>query len=199
MIKCIIFDLGNVIVKNNPLKACRKLSKNCPTDSDEVGWFAPKKMRRLIDTGKAGSRELYRIAGRKLGITITQKSFERIITDIFTPNKPVQQIARKLSVKYKLLLLSNSNSLHYNHEKKNLPVLKLFSHHIVSYKVRSMKPSRKIYAEAVRKSGCSAGECVLIDDRQENAAGARKAGLKAIQYTKPAKLRQSLKNLGVKI
>lgn len=194
-----MFDLGNVIVKNNPLKACRKLSKNCPTDIDQVGWFAPKKMHRLIDTGKASSRQLYRIAVKKLGITMTQKLFEMIITDIFTPNKPVQQIAKRLSGKYKLLLLSNTNSLHHNHVKKNFPVLKLFTHHIVSYKVGSMKPGRKIYAEAVRKSGCSAGECVLIDDREENIAGARKAGMKAIQYTTPAKLRQSLKNLGVKI
>ena len=197
-IKCVIFDLGDVLVHNNPARACRKLSHNCALSHDEVAWFASKSVHQQLDTGHISNRSLYKIAVKNLKLKISQKKFEQVFTDIFTNNVPVQTLARKLAKNYKLLLLSNTNSIHFNHIKKNFPVIKLFKSLILSYKVRSMKPSLPIYKIAIKKSGFDANNCVFVDDRKENIIAARKTGLKAVHYIGISKLRTDLRKLGVK-
>ena len=199
MIKCVIFDLGDVIVRNNPARTCKKLVKNCTAIHDEVAWFAPKKFHKLIDAGKVSSYELYKIAAKNLGVKgLTHKRFREAFADIFTNNKPVQKLARQLSKNYRLLLLSNTNTIHFAHLKKRFPIMRLFRHSILSYKVGHLKPQSRIYRIAVKKSGARAGECLFIDNTKANVTGARKAGLKAVQYTTTAKLKKDLKRLRVK-
>ena len=200
MIKCIIFDLGDVLVHNNPRKACERISNHCPLNPDEVGWFAPEHVHKLMDTGKITKRDLYRQAVKNLGLKgISQKKFESIYADIFTNNKPVQSLALKLSKNYKLVLLSNTDPIHFEHIKNSFPILSAFSRHVVSYKVGFVKPSRQIYLAALKTSGCKASECVFVDDKMINVLGARKLGINAMRYKTPAKLKSDLKKLGVKV
>lgn len=191
--------MGDVLVKNNPTRACERLVKVCPLRHEEVAWFAPRKVHGLLDKGRIGSRELYGYAAKNLKAkNLTYKKFMRVFPDIFTANRPVQMLARKLRRHYSLLLLSNTNAIHFNHIRKKFPILRIFRHFVLSYKVGHVKPERQIYTAAVRKSGYKAGECVFIDNEQRNVAGARKAGLKAIRYTSDSKLKADLKKLGVK-
>ena len=200
MIKCIIFDLGDVLVHNNPIHACKRLAKHCPLTPNEVAWFAPPYVHKLLDTGKINNRDLYRLAVKNLGLKkIPQKRFETIFADIFTNNKPVQEIARKLSRNYRLLLLSNTNAIHFNHIKKKFPILRIFKHHIVSYKVCYTKPEKQIYRIALKKSRCKPEECIFIDNTKMNTTAATKLGMAGIHYTTNRKLKADLKKLGVKV
>src|SRR3989338_2170720 len=133
-IKCIMFDLGDVIVKNNPDKVCRRLAKSCPLTPDEVAWFAPEEVHELIDTGKMSSRELYLLAVKNLGLKrVSQKKFEQIFGDMFTNNIPVQKIAKKLIDNYRLVLVSNTNEIHFQNIRKNFPIIKIFDAIVLSY------------------------------------------------------------------
>lgn len=200
MVKCIMFDLGDVIVRNNPRRACMRLSKYCPVGVDEVEWFAPKKFHLLMDTGKLTKRQLYSAAVRNLKLEkVSQKKFEQIYADIFTDNPPVQDIARKLKKNYKLMLLSNTDAIHFEHMLRTFPILKIFEHHVVSYKVGYKKPHIKIFQAALKKCGHPARECIFIDDKKANILGAKKAGMKAIHYRSPSQLRADLRKLGVKL
>tara|TARA_Y100000310_G_scaffold210977_1_gene211679 strand:+ start:10171 stop:10719 length:549 start_codon:yes stop_codon:yes gene_type:complete len=181
------------------MRACKRLAKHCPLTPDEVAWFAPKRMHKLMDTGKISKKKLYQQAVKNLGLkNITQKRFEEIYANIFTSNKPVQDLVKKLSKNYKLLLLSNTDDIHFTHVKKKFPILKLFKHLIVSYEVGYVKPSKQIYEEALKKSGFAAKECVFIDDHKENVPGAKKLGIKGLHYTTAAKLKKDLKSYGAK-
>ncbi len=200
MIKCVIFDLGNVIVKNNPSKASRRLAKYCRIAkfTRDTLFVAPWKLQRLFGKGKISRRAFYRKVVKKTAQKrFPQEKFEKAYSDMFTNNVPVQRIARKLKETYKVMLLSNTDVLDFSY-LKHFPVMKIFSGYILSYKVGYLKPHRKIYVAAVRKSGFKANECVFIDDRKENADGARKAGMHGIHYTTNARLRQQLKQLRVK-
>ncbi len=201
MIKCVIFDLGNVIVRNNPSKWRRKLSQYCIgpvfAGRDSI-LVAPLRMHSLMSKGKISNREFYRKVVRKSERKhLPQKKFERIYADIFTANVPVQSLARRLKKKYKLLLLSDTDEIHFSHVRKRFPVIGVFRHHVLSCRVGCKKPAMAIYREAVKKSGFKAGECVFIDDKAKNVAGAKRAGMRAVQYTTNARLKKDLKRLGV--
>ena len=199
MVKCIIFDMGDVLVNNNPRKACSRISRYCPAEVDEV-WFAPKGMHKLMDTGKLTKRQLYQAAVRNLRLYgLSQKKFEEIYADIFSNNIPVQRIARLLRKRYRLILLSNTDPIHFEHEKRKFPILKIFSAHVLSYKVGYVKPHRRIFEAALKASGCPASECIFIDDKAHNVAGARKLGMRTIRYRSPQQLRSELKRMGIKL
>ena len=69
-------------------------------------------------------------------------------------------------------------------------------HEIVdSCKVGFRKPQAEIFALAAQRIGCAAGECVLIDDLEENCAAARAAGWEAIVFRDNAQTTEELLQL----
>ena len=59
------------------------------------------------------------------------------------------------------------------------------------------KPEAAIYRRALDILGRPAERVLFIDDREENAAGARAAGMKAIVFERADRLRRELATLGV--
>ncbi len=202
MIKCIIFDLGNVLVRNNPSKWRRKLSQHCigPVFAKKDSIIvAPLIIHRLMSEGKISNKAFYRKVVRKSERkNFTQKKFERIYADMFTANVPVQSLARRLKKKYELLLLSDTDEIQFSHIRKKFPVLGIFRRHILSCRVGCKKPAMPIYRAAIEKSGCRPEECVFIDDKAKNVDGAKRAGMRGIHHTTTAKLKRSLRSFGVK-
>jgi putative hydrolase of the HAD superfamily len=66
--------------------------------------------------------------------------------------------------------------------RERLPWLKGFSHMTFSHRLGIAKPDAAIYEHAVTGLGVAADEILFIDDREENIAAAREAGMVAVQY-----------------
>jgi putative hydrolase of the HAD superfamily len=58
-----------------------------------------------------------------------------------------------------------------------------FDHVTFSYELKMVKPEAAIYDDAVRGVRVSPSEALFLDDKAENVAGARAAGLQAEVYT----------------
>ncbi len=59
------------------------------------------------------------------------------------------------------------------------------------------KPERRIYEIVLERLELAPGEVVFVDDREEYADGARAAGMKAILFEDPDRIRKDLGGLGV--
>jgi len=57
-----------------------------------------------------------------------------------------------------------------------------FTHHTFSHRLGMAKPDAAIYRHAAEGLGVKPEEILFVDDREENIAGARAAGMVAIQY-----------------
>jgi len=90
---------------------------------------------------------------------------------------------RLLDSKYKLFMLSNVGSTHINFIDHNFPYIKHIKKRILSYKVRTVKPSKKIYKHILEKHGLNPRETVFIDDVKTNILAAKAHGLYTIHYT----------------
>ena len=76
---------------------------------------------------------------------------------------------------YGIYILSNASDIFYSYFPKFLP-LEFFNGVFVSFEYHMLKPDVEIYEMFLEKYGLNAGECLFIDDREDNCSGAKEAG-----------------------
>jgi len=101
-------------------------------------------------------------------------------------NLPQERISliKSLKNKYKIYLLSNTNSIHINAFKNKLGVKKynefynLFHKVYYSYKIGFRKPHAKAFQLILNENKLPAHEVLFIDDSPQHIEGAKKLGIK---------------------
>jgi FMN phosphatase YigB (HAD superfamily) len=88
-----------------------------------------------------------------------------------------------LRANYRLLLLSNTNDMHWNYfETQNFPyegnsVKDIFEKVYLSYEMHLAKPSEEIFEAVIEDANVKAEETLFIDDSSENCKSAENLGL----------------------
>jgi len=194
MIKCIIFDLGNVVIKVTQKSMFEKFARNSGKPISEIEKiYGNSSDRRRFEKGKITSDEFYKSIKKSINLNLSFEEFWKIYTGIFSHNSEIEKIIPKLKKKYRLVLLSNTDELHYNFIKKVFPVLNNFDDFVLSYKVGKRKPNPMIFVEAIRKSKTMPWNCAYFDDIGEFVFVARLLGIKGFQYKKGMDVDESLK------
>src|SRR5437764_7819897 len=138
---------------------------------------------RRFETGRIEPRDFVAQMSCHLGLRTTYEEFCDMWSCIFPPYTLVPDEAlAALHRHYRLLLLSNTNALHFDMIAASYPVLRHFDDYILSYRVGALKPDPVLYAHAVARAACPAQECLFIDDTRANVEGAKSAGLEAVQF-----------------
>jgi putative hydrolase of the HAD superfamily len=68
---------------------------------------------------------------------------------------------------------------------------------VSSSQVRSLKPAPAIYEAAAEAAGSAPGDCLFVDDRAENVAGALAVGMPAVRFHDAARLDATLRRVGL--
>lgn len=105
----------------------------------------------------------------------------------------VERIARN----YRLVLLSNTNALHFEMIRETYPLLRHFHSYVLSYEVKAMKPSPLIYRRAIEEARCRPEECFFTDDIEAYVEGARREGIDAVQFESAGQIERELRARGV--
>jgi len=198
MIKAIIFDFGNVICSFDRNIFFMEISRNAKKSLSEVKEaINSSELQEKYEAGWISSGEFFRGISAVCGLNMSKEEFIRIYNNIFTPIKETYKLIKNLKPKYKLGLLSNTNEWHFEYSIKNIKVFDLFDTVTLSYKVKAMKPDRRIFMDALAKLGLKPEECVYIDDIEEYVEAAKNLEINGIQYQKHEKLIKELKKLGV--
>ncbi len=108
------------------------------------------------------------------------------------------ELVAELAERYSLGILSDTDPLHWQYCLEQFPLLHLFAKPTLSFQTGLLKPDPQCYSLAAHNTaGTPVESCLFIDDREENVIGARKAGMKALQFTDLASLRRDLNNLHI--
>ncbi len=143
---------------------------------------------------EAFAAEVMRVLGFECGLT----EFGRIWNSIFLPETLVpERVIRDLQSRYRLIIVSNTNQLHFEMLRTSYPIFEHFFGYILSYQVRAMKPDPAFYAAALSMAGCLPEECVFIDDLPENVEGAKAAGFDGIVFESFPQLARELALRGI--
>ena len=114
--------------------------------------------------------------------TIDEETFCKYWSDIFSFNDDVIALLPILKKKYKLYLISNTNSIHKKYGYQNYEFLKLFDKLILSHEVKFIKPEKEIYLEVQKVSGFPSEEHIFVDDILEYVDAAKSLGWDGIQF-----------------
>jgi putative hydrolase of the HAD superfamily len=117
---------------------------------------------------------------------------------IFLPEPLLpESLFEEVRARHRLLLLSNTNAMHFELARQRFALLRHFDGYVLSYEVGAMKPSPEIYREAIARAGCRAEECFFTDDVLANVEGARREGMQAVQFHSWEQLQAALRDHGI--
>ena len=199
LIKAVLFDLGKVLLHFDFDPAFRRLAGHCNSSPRDIeAFFIQSGLEVLYDGGKISSREFYREVKKALGLRLNFHEFREMWNHIFTPIRPMVRLVARLRPRYRLVLISNTNAMHFDHAKRRYPVLKKFQRHILSYKEKMRKPDERLYRLAVRACGVKPSEIFYIDDRADLTEAAAELGLHTYTFKNdPAQLIKTMRRMAI--
>jgi putative hydrolase of the HAD superfamily len=199
-VKAVIFDLGNVLVPFDFKRAYARLAPLISCQPAEI----PARLRstdlvQRFETGLIEPPDFVSELGALLGFEMSYLEFCDLWSSVFMvePLVPESLIA-SLARTYRLVVLSNTNAIHFPMLRANYSILSHFHAFVLSYEVGAAKPAPQIYQEAIRQAGCAPAECFFTDDIPLYVEAARQQGMDAVQFQSAAQIEQELRQRGVR-
>jgi len=185
MTEAVIFDLGGVIVPFDMKRGYAALAPLCNFPAVEIPRrLAATDLVVRFETGGIEPREFVSALCTQLGLAVGYEEFCRLWSAIFLPDILIpESVFAAIGARHRLLLLSNTNALHFEMIAANYPVVRHFHEFVLSHEVGALKPAPEMYREAIRRAGCPPDRCLFIDDLAPNVEAARREGIDAVQFT----------------
>jgi putative hydrolase of the HAD superfamily len=134
---------------------------------------------------------------QRLNLNVGVEGIREIWSDIFHPVEGMEELIRSLKSHYTLVLLSNTNEWHFEHCRERYPVVNLFDHHLLSYRVGCQKPNPLIYDEALSVANALPEETLYFDDIPAYVETARQLGWKGICFQDRDQVTREMKAEGI--
>ena len=188
--KIVLFDLGNVLVHVHPEAMLQTLGIDSPENRERfsrpiIDIVRPyergeesteqflQRLQKLLTGGESEARPCN---------FDQEKIKQAMLTIIGKPIDGMEEVVKQVAARVPIALLSNTNPLHYELCRQNLPALRWIPRHFLSYQLGALKPLREIYEKVARVVGVPPPDILFIDDAEPNIAGAQAAGMKTILF-----------------
>jgi len=176
MIKAVIFDCFGVLYADPGLLFYEANVTNYKELQPEL-----MQIDKQGDQGFITQTEHNQAIAEITGLSVQQVSAG--IQSRHARNDVLLEFSQSLRKTHKLGMLSNigkgSMESFFSTEERN----ELFDACVLSSDVGMIKPNAEIFHEMALHLGVEASECVMIDDRADNCAGADAAGMPSILHT----------------
>ncbi len=185
--KNIIFDLGGVLLDIDFQKSIDAFKELGIENFDDMfSQFKADHLFEKLETGEISESDFYAAIKTRTSLTITDQQIDHawnaLILHFRTESLGFLEV---LSDKYKLYLLSNTNSIHVKCFKQlfiretGKPALDAyFNKAWYSNEIRLRKPGTEIFEFALQEENLLASETLFIDDTLTNIETAQKMGFK---------------------
>ncbi|HTE10961.1 MAG TPA: HAD family phosphatase [Chitinophagaceae bacterium] len=195
-IKNIIFDLGGVILNIDFKKTENAFADLGFTDfKHHITQFHITPFFEEYETGKiddaAFVKGIQQIAGKPITEQEIIAAWNALLLDF-----PLERIAllERLKKRYRIFLLSNTNSLHYRAFQQALHALTgktledIFEKTYFSHTSHLRKPNAAFYQMVLDENNLNAGETLFIDDTASNFSGAEEVGIQVLHLKSPMQI-----------
>src|SRR6266480_3762017 len=200
MIKTVIFDLGKVIVPFDFTRGYRKLEGLCAYSAAEIPrLLASNDLVERFESGTLEPEDFVRELSKTLELRVDYNQFCEIWNSVFLPQTLIpESMLKGIKERYRLILLSNTNAIHFKMLEQSYPCLRHFDDMVLSYRVGALKPAPAIYREAIARAECRPEECFFTDDIADYVAAAKREGIDAVQFESCEQLERELRARGVR-
>ena len=203
MIKNIIFDMGQVLIKFDPDVFIERVGVNDLKDKEILKREVYKsKEWSMMDRGSLTDEEACNIMTKRVPDHL-KNVVRKLTCEWDRPIIPIdgaKELVKELKENgYKIYLLSNA-SLNQKNYWNNIPGSEYFDGTLISSNIKLVKPQPEIYEYMFKKFNLKREECIFIDDSTQNIEASEYVGMKGIVFHFDYKeVREKLALNGVKV
>ncbi|WP_290662379.1 HAD family phosphatase [Ignavibacterium sp.] len=181
----VVFDLGQVLIPFDYNIFIQAVNRHKDGLGDEFvrKYNQNYYIHRDFERGKISENDFIAQMLEWLEHKVTAEQFVQYWSSIFSLNEDVISLLPKLKEKYKLYLLSNTNSIHQKYGYQHYDFLRIFDKLFLSHEVGFVKPEEGIYKAVESYSKLPPEEHIFIDDIEEYVEAAKKLGWDGVQFT----------------
>ena len=198
-LRAVIFDIGRVLIRIDVGRAMKGMAAGLSLSAEEL-WSAIENDPRWKDwqEGRISARDWHLHMQRRFGGSATFEEFTEKWNLVLDP-EPIhgKALFEKLSKKYRLALLSNTDPIHVAYMESRYDFFPYFPARVYSCAVGASKPSPIIFQEALRACRIRAEEAVYVDDIEGYVDAARRLGMLGVHFRSAEQLRSDLQAIGV--
>lgn len=203
-VEFVYFDLGNVLARFEPERACRNLQRRWAVEPQQVYqaiWTSG--LQERLEHGQLSAEEFAHAVRLALGLnerTAPTSDLLDLLCDMFDPiEEMVEVVAAVRDSGVPLGILSNTCHAHWQWlaKQRYAALLGRFDSVILSYEHGVMKPHPSLYRVAGEMAAVAPEAILFFDDRAENVAAAVASGWQAHLFTDAASAREVLRWSGV--
>lgn len=201
MIKNVIFDIGNVLLKFTPVEFLKsKFHDEEIVNSLYKNIFLSKEWIEL-DRGTITDEEAIDIfCSRDPKHEKEIKQVMETWCEMHIPVEGTSQFIKRLKEKgYKVYLLSNYHLKAFEIISNKYDFIRNVDGEIISYRVKLIKPDFAIYEALKDKYNIKPEESVFIDDMPQNIEAARELGFHGVLFKSSASMEEQLREIGIAI
>lgn len=188
MIKAVVFDIGDVVLREHGWEARKVLADKFGFSEEEFGKFACEKLKDSY-VGKFSAKEFF---GELKSFLKIEASIEELIEawkvvrlESTRYNEGMKEFVQSLRGSYVLASLTDTTVLN-DVVRRDFGVYDLFDFNVTSPEVGFRKPDREIYEELLvrlKERGIETDEVVFIDDEMKNLEPAMELGMKTVLFS----------------
>jgi glucose-1-phosphatase len=199
-IAAVLLDLGNVLAFHDDPVLFRRMS--------EWGGAPPEEIRErmlvlwdAINRGTLAGEELRRTICRVAGSETPMASgpFFALWNCHFRINHEILPVVEALLGQVKVLLLTNTNELHWRYVRPLIPQFERFAGLVVSCDLRLAKPDPEIYSIALERAAAAPDRVAYFDDIPRFVEAACALGIHGRVFTGASAFRAQLAELGLHV
>ncbi len=151
-----------------------------------------------FERGELSAEQFAASACERLDVVLPYERFCSVWCSIFDVQSQIpESLFASLKTRYRLVLLSNTNSIHFAALRSHCKAIPYFHDAILSFQVGAMKPQAAVFEAAVKRAGCRASECFYVDDTEAYVESARGLGIDAVRFESVARLHGELRTRGI--
>lgn len=197
MIKNIIFDFGGVLLDWNP----RYLYKSYFNNDEEMEHFLADicngEWNIKQDAGRPFAEAVKELQAKSPeyaeAIQMYDDDWEKMLKCELPES--IDLLKELKSMGYGIYGLTNWSAEKIGYAFANYSFFSLFDGIVVSGVEKVVKPDRKIYEILLERYSLKPGECVFIDDSQDNVDMAKVLGINAIRFDNIGNVKEHLETL----
>ena len=197
MIKNIIFDFGGVLLDWNP----RYLYKSYFNNDEEMEHFLADicngEWNIKQDAGRPFAEAVKELQAKFPEYAETIQMYDDDWEKMLKCELPgsIDLLKELKSMGYGIYGLTNWSAEKIGYAFANYSFFSLFDGIVVSGVEKVVKPDRKIYEILLERYSLKPGECVFIDDNQDNVDMAKVLGINAIRFDNIGNVKEHLETL----
>ncbi len=196
MIEAVLWDLGGVLCRFDPVARVAAMAAAADRPIDAVARFLSASLLAAIDSGELDGPALHGLVRDVLGWDCAYEELGVAWSAAFEPDRAVLDLAARLRMP--AAVLTNNGPPLMDQFARLLPdVAAVVEATLCSAQFRATKPDPRALLGACQVLDRAPATILLVDDSQTNADGAVAAGMQALLFRTAGELDAQLRDLGL--